>query len=121
MKKLFYLLILGATVISCEKEKVTEPDPAPTPTLVAKWTIANIIYVEYTNGTVTDRDTLSGNGGTMDFQANGTLIGNLNGSSVTYPYTMKPDSKVEFDGDTYEIRDLKNTSVTLYNRDNWGG
>jgi hypothetical protein len=112
MKKLFYLLIIAATLASCKKDK--------DPSLEGKWSIATVTITEYANGVPTSTDTHSGDGRTIDFQSNGNAVASYNGTTDTYPYTMKPDNKVEFDGDIYEIRNLENNSVTLYTRDNWG-
>ena len=112
MKKLFYLLVLSATILSCEKDK--------DPTLQGKWTISSITTTEYTNGTAGTPQTHPGDGRTINFQDNGIVIGEYNGATESYPYTIHPGDKVEFDGETYDIRNLEENSVTLFLRDDWG-
>jgi hypothetical protein len=42
-------------------------------------------------------------------------------NTETVNYTIKPGSKVEIDGDTFEIRNLTGSTVTLYNREDFPG
>ena len=85
--------------------------------LKGKWTIDNAVGKEYVNGTLTGTTTEPGDGTTMDFQNNGNVVITSPGfPPESYPYTIKPDSKVEFDGDTYEVRNLAVSTVTLFIR-----
>jgi predicted glutamine amidotransferase len=63
--------------------------------------------------------TVPGDGATIDFQDNGNVVLSHNGVIESYTYTIKPDSKVEIDGDISEIRNLTATSVTLFFRDDY--
>jgi hypothetical protein len=112
MKKLFYLIILAATIFSCKKDE--------DPVFTGKWNVVSITTTEFYNGTPTSTDTEPGGGRTLDFQSGGTLVTTYNGTTESTPYIMKPDNKVEFQGETYEIRNLEENSVTLYVRNNWG-
>lgn len=97
-----------------------QKDP-PEISLQGKWTLDNIVNKEFLGGTLSGTTTIPGNGATIDFQNNGNVVLKKPGSpDETHPYTLKPDSKVEFDGDTYEIRDLTQSRVTLYIRDDYG-
>ena len=87
--------------------------------LAGKWTVDNTTIKEHINGTV-NTDIEPGNGATIDFQDNGHVV-------LTYPglpieslvYVIKPDSKVEIDGDMFEIRNLGKATVTLYLREDY--
>ena len=76
---------------------------------------------EYQNGALTDTYNEPGDGATMDFQDNGHLV-------VTYPgntneslsYSMLPDTKVDIDGDIFEIRNLTASGVTLFTMEDLG-
>ena len=114
MKKTLLLsLIATILLVSCKKDKENS--------IKGKWTVDNEVYKEYVNNALTSTTTSPGGGITVDFQENGNVvITNTGGGPVfSYPYTIKPDSKVEFDGDTYEIRNLTASSVTLFSREDW--
>lgn len=79
-----------------------------------KWTIENIIIKDYYNGVLINTDTEPGDGSTVDFQNNGSLVVTHPSGTETLTYTFKPDFKVEIDGDIYEIRNLTSSNVTLF-------
>jgi hypothetical protein len=109
-KTLAFTFIVMILLMACTKEK-TEAS------LKSKWTLENTVSKEYLNGTLANTITLPGGGTTLDFQNNGNVVITYPGSPVeSFPYTLQPGSKVEFDSDTYEIRDLTNSTVTLYIR-----
>lgn len=108
---LFALLLLSA----CKKDK-----DEPAVSLLGKWTIENAVVKEYVNGVLTDNYTEPGDGSTFDFQDNGHLVITSPGNSVeSVNYSIKPDSKVEIDGEIYEIRNLTASAVTLYIREDY--
>lgn len=112
MKQALLLLLLTATFISCKKEK--------DPELTGKWFLESVVIKEYMNNTLTNTDTEIGAGEALDFQANGTLV--VTDPSST-PYTTAYSingTNVTFDGDTYEIRNLEENTVTLFIRDDYG-
>ena len=112
MKKKFLLgLIAIISLASCKKENELS--------LKGKWNVDNITTIEFDMGVQTDTDVTPGNGMTFDFQNNGNVVVDdpVNGSS-TVPYVINPDSKVEMDGTTYEIRNLTASGVTLYSLEN---
>jgi hypothetical protein len=115
MKKLILCLFAAIILIGCKKDKDDEIS------LKGKWTIENTIYNEYINGTLDYTETEPGDGATIDFQNNGNVVITIPGFGVeTYPYILRPDSKVEIDGDVFEIRDLTANSVILYLREDYG-
>lgn len=119
MKKLVILSLFGLVLFAaCKKEK--EKDN--TPSLKGKWTIENYVDKIYISGTLNGTYTSQGDGATMDFQDNGHVIILVPGDTPeSYTYTIKPDSKVDIDGDIYEIKNLTASTVTLLMREDYGG
>ena len=113
-KNVIFCLVVLLLFPACKKDKEEN-----TVSLVGKWTVDNTTIKEHINGTV-NTDIEPCNGATIDFQDNGHVV-------LTYPglpieslvYVIKPDSKVEIDGDTFEIRNLSNATVTLYLREDY--
>jgi hypothetical protein len=116
MKNILTISLLAVLVLTaCKKDK------APAPSLKGIWTIENFVTKEYMSGALNDTFTSPGNGGTIDFQSNGNVVITIPGSAVeTYAYTIKPDSKVDIDGDIYEIRNLTASNATLFIRQDYG-
>ena len=109
MKKLLAISFIGiALFTTCKK------DPAVEPSLTGKWNVETIVTKEYQNSAIVNTNTEQGNGFKYDFQTNGSLLISsfLNGS--THPYSILPNSKVEIDGDIFEIRNLTASQVTLF-------
>jgi len=113
--------LLTASLLTLVLFTACKKDPQPAaPSLKGKWTIENFVYKEYVGGALTDTYTEPGAGGTIDFQNNGNVVSTIPGNPVaTTPYTIKPDSRVEIDGDIYEIRNLTATNVTLFIREDY--
>ena len=116
MKKTLVLsLAVMFLLAACMKDK------KETVSLLKKWTIENIVEKEYQNGTLIDTYNEPGDGATMDFQDNGHLVviypGNTNES---LSYNMLPDTKVDIDGDIFEIRNLTASGVTLFTMEDLG-
>ena len=112
-KNLIFLLLVTLSLASCKKDKKEEDN---TVSLMGKWTIENTLIKEYVNGGV-NTDTEPGNGTTMDFQDNGHVVITYADNSIeSLSYSIKPDAKVEVDGDLFEIRNLTGVSVTLFLR-----
>jgi hypothetical protein len=113
-KNVIFCMVVLLIFSACKKDK-----DEPAVSLAGKWTVDNTTIKEHINGTV-NTDIEPGNGATIDFQDNGHVV-------LTYPglpieslvYVIKPDSKVEIDGDTFEIRNLSNATVTLYLREDY--
>lgn len=114
MKKTLVLsLAVMILLAACKKDK-----KEPSISLKGKWTIENLVQKEYENGVLTDTETLPGDGTTYDFQDNGNLAISSPGSGIeSFPYNIKPDSKVEIDGDIIEVRNLTGSTVTLFFRE----
>ena len=109
MKKLLAISFIGIVFFTaCNK------DPAVEPSLTGKWNVETIVTKEYENAVLINTNTEQGNGFKYDFQTNGSLLISsfLNGSS--HPYAILPNSKVEIDGDIFEIRNLTASQVTLF-------
>jgi hypothetical protein len=115
MKKLSILGLFSLFVFAaCNKDKVDAVS------LKGKWTVENKVYKEYIAGSLSNTDTEPSQGITMDFQDNGYVV-------ITYPvsptesltYAIKPDSKVEIDGEIYEVRNLTSANVTLFLREDY--
>ena len=94
-------------------------DPAVEPSLTGKWNVETIVTKEFQNSAIVNTNTEQGNGFKYDFQTNGSLLISsfLNGS--THPYLILPNSKVEIDGDIFEIRGLTASQVTLFFRQDY--
>ena len=111
-KTLVFSMIIMILFTACKKKE--------DPSLQTKWTLENAVYKEYLNATLVNTVTIPGGGTTLDFQNNGNVVITASGSTVeTYPYTLQSGSKVSFDGDIYEVRDLTLSSVTLYIREDY--
>ncbi len=113
MKKITILSLIAMILfISCKKEKEEI-------SLKGKWNVESVVTKEYRNGTLMNTNTEPGNGYKYDFQDNGNLVitGFLAGSTVAY--TILPNSKVEIDGDVFEIRNLAGSSATLFIRQDY--
>jgi hypothetical protein len=100
-------------LVACKKEKAEI-------TLKGKWNLENIITKDYQNGTLVNTNTEPGGGYKYDFQENGELHITAFLAASTSLYTIKPDSKVEIDGDIFEIRNLTSSEVTLFIRTDYG-
>lgn len=111
MKAFFFSLLFAASLVACKKE--TEP------MLEGKWTLSSIVVKEYQNGALTFSDFAIGNGQTFEFHADGTLVFTENGNVQTTTYSLNGD-KVTFGGDTYDIQNLSDHSVTLFYKEYWG-
>lgn len=110
MKKTLVLSLMATILLTaCKKDKEIS--------LKGKWTIDNAVGKEYVNGALTTTTTEPGAGATMDFQDNGNVVITSPGfPPESFSYSIKPDSKVEFDGDVYEVRNLAASTVTLFIR-----
>ena len=114
MKKLLAISLLGLILFTACKK-----DPAVEVSLTGKWNVETIVTIEYRNGVLINTITEPGDGFKYDFQTNGNLLISsfLNGSTTRY--TILANSKVEIDGDIFEIRNLTASQVTLYFRQDY--
>ena len=111
MKKLLAISLIGMVLFTaCTKNPVVEPS------LTAKWNVETIVTKEYENAVLINTNTEPGDGYKYDFQTNGNLVITSFLNSSTHPYSILPNSKVEIDGDIFEIRDLTASQVTLFFR-----
>ena len=116
MKKLTILSLLTLFIfVACKKDPETEPV-----SLKGKWQVENSVYKEYVGGALTSTFTEPGAGSTMDFQDNGHVVIKYPDNSVeSMLYSIKPDSKVDIDGDVFEVRNLTASAVTLLLREDY--
>jgi hypothetical protein len=109
-----FTLIVMVLLIACKKKKEEI-------SLNGKWNVENTITKEYVNGVLLNTIDAPGYGSTIDFQSNGNLLITAPGSpDQSFQYIIKADSKVEIDGDTYEIRNLNPSGVTLFIHEDFG-
>lgn len=109
MKKIITLCLLIMILIAACKKDSDEP------TLKGQWNVEDIVTKEYRNGTE-NTVTEPGNGYKYNFQDNGELLITAFLVGTTMPYTILPGSKVNIDGDIFEIRNLSSSRVTLFTR-----
>src|SRR4030095_13590943 len=109
MKKLLAIGLTGMFLFTACKK-----DPPAEISLTGKWNVETVVTKEYRNGVLINTNTEPGDGYKYDFQTNGSLLisGFLTGTTV--PYTIMANSKVQIDGDMFEIRNLKASDVTLF-------
>jgi hypothetical protein len=114
MKKLLAISLVGMVLFTaCKKDHAVEPS------LIAKWTVETIVTKEYRNAVLINTNTEPGDGYKYDFQTNGNLVISGFLTSSTHPYSILPNSKVDIDGDIFEIRDLTTSQVTLFFRQDY--
>ncbi len=115
MKSTFIISLIALVLlsVSCKKPEVETPALS----LKGKWTEENMVVKIYDNNALIFNYDAPVIGTTLDFQSNGMAVVTYPASTESFPYTITSDSKVEFDGDTYEIKNLTATRVTLYIRD----
>jgi hypothetical protein len=111
-KQLVLSLIIMFLITACKKDKEVS--------LTGKWNLETVITKEYQSAVLINTNTEPGDGYKYDFQNNGNLLisGFLAGTTV--PYTIISNSKVEIDGDIFEIRNLTGSNVTLFIREDFG-
>ncbi len=122
MKKyiLFSLVLAGMISAFSACSKDDNDNNIPVPSLMGKWNVENILILSYENGVLQNTNTTPGNGATFDFQTNNNLVITMPGFPVeNYTYAIQPGNKVVFDGETFEIRNLTSTSVTLFIREDY--
>ena len=117
MKKTLLLsLVVIITLAACKKDQVKEVTEI---SLKGKWTVQSTLIKHFDNNALVDSYTIPGNAATIDFQANGTAVMTHDGVVESHPYNIQPGSKVEIEGDIYEIRNLTTSGVTLFLRDEY--
>lgn len=113
MKKLLAISLIGMSVFAACKK------PVEGVSLTGKWNVETVVTKEYENSALINTNTEPGDGYKYDFQNNGSLLitGFLVGTTV--PYTIMGNSTVVIDGDNFEIRNLTNSQVTLFIRQDY--
>lgn len=116
MKKTLLLsLVMVITLAACKKDKVKEVTEI---SLKGKWTVQSTLIKHIDNNVLVDNITVPGNAATIDFQTNGSAVMTHDGVVESHPYNIQ-GSKVDIEGDTYEIRNLTASSVSLFLRDEY--
>ena len=115
MKKLLAISLMGMFVFTaCHKK-----DPVAEPSLTGKWNVGTVVTKEYQNAVLMNTSTEQGNGYKYDFQTSGSLVISNVITATTLPYSIMPNSKVQIDGEIFEIRNLTASQVTLYFRQDY--
>ena len=83
--------------------------------LIGKWNVESTNIKSYQNSQLVEDVSLPG-GAIFDFQSNGNVVMTHDGVIESHPYTIFPDSTVQIEEDVLEIRNLTDSSVTLYQR-----
>ena len=83
--------------------------------LIGKWNVESTKIKSYQNSQLVEDVSLPG-GAIFDFQSNGNVVMTHDGVIESHPYTIFPDSTVQIEEDVLEIRNLTDSSVTLYQR-----
>lgn len=117
MIKVLMISLLAFTILAgCDK------DDDPPATLKGRWNLVNYTEKEYSNNLLINTVVEPGGGIRYDFQNNDRLI-------ITEPgqpdnivsYVILSSTEVEIGFQRFEIRDLTNSSVTLYDKMDYGG
>ena len=117
MIKVLMISLLAFTILAgCDK------DDDPPATLKGRWNLVNYTEKEYSNNLLINTVVEPGAGIRYDFQNNDRLI-------ITEPgqpdnivsYVILSSTEVEIGFQRFEIRDLTNSSVTLYDKMDYGG
>lgn len=117
MIKVLMISLLAFTILAgCDK------DDDPPATLKGRWNLVNYTEKEYSNNLLINTVVEPGGGIQYDFQNNDRLI-------ITEPgqpdnivsYVILSSTEVEIGFQRFEIRDLTNSSVTLYDKVDFGG
>ena len=116
MKRTLLLSLVVVFILSACKKKNEEVVIS----LKGKWKAENSIYKEFDNSILIYTYTEPFDRTTFDFQNNGNLVISDDSGYETYPYTLQNNTSVQFAGDTYEIKNLTATSVSLYYRSEFG-
>src|SRR5687768_8251855 len=115
MKKLLAISLMGMFLFTaCEK------NPPAEPSLTGKWNVETVVTKEYQNAVLINTNTEPGDGYKYDFQTNGNLLISSFLNATTLPYSIMANSKVQIDGDIFEIRNLTASQVTLFIREDYG-
>jgi len=115
MKKLLAISLMGMFLLTaCDKK-----NPAVEPSLTGKWNVETVVTKEYENAVLINTNTEPGNGYKYDFQTTGSLVISSLITATTMPYSIIANSKVQIDGDIFEVRNLTASEVTLFIRQDY--
>jgi hypothetical protein len=114
MKKLLAISLTSMFLFTACKK-----DPQVKVSLTGKWNVETVVTKEYQNAVLVNTNTEPGDGYKYDFQTNGSLLISSFLNATTLPYSIMANSKVQIDGDIFEIRNLTASQVTLFIREDY--
>ena len=115
MKKLLSISLIALVLFTaCNKT-----NPAVEASLTGNWNVGTVVTKEYQNSVLANTYTEQGNGYKYDFQTNGNLVISNTVTSATLPYSILVNSKVQIDGEIFEVRNLTASQVILFIREDY--
>ncbi len=120
LKYLFIVLIPFAlsVIVSCKKDAEKEKTTAEK--IQGKWQIDNLITNEHTSG-VDHKITYTGTASDyFDIRTDGKIYTSFSGNTATSVYAVLGDAKIIIDGDTVDIQNLTDHTLTLYSKEDIG-
>lgn len=112
MKRALFLSLVVLLILSACKKKNEEVVIS----LKGKWTPQSIVYQDFDNSTLQYSYTETPEKTTYDFQNNGYLVITDEYGSEMFQYKILNNSKLDLEGEIYEIKNLTAGSVVLYYR-----
>lgn len=115
MKKIFSLataiVLLSLVFFSCKKAKETTSQK-----LKHKWTIVSEVDNSHDSGGDDINTSVGIAGDFLNFNANGTVTSQFEGSADTSTYSLISDTEISISGETFTIKTLSDTQLVLYVR-----
>jgi hypothetical protein len=116
MKKILSLtasiILLGLISFSCKKAKETTAQK-----LQHKWTIVSEVDNSHDSGGDDINTSVGVAGDFLNFNADGTVTSQFEGSADTSTYSLISDTEISISGETFTIKTLSDTQLVLYIRD----
>jgi hypothetical protein len=123
MKKTLLILTLGFGLLaSCKKEDSTTNSSTTTPLTTAqkiqnKWNFVSVMDYNYVGASTTldyiDTLAIGTAGDYLDFRTNNKVYISVSGQMDTLDYSIVGDTKLIFDGDTYDITKLSTSDFVF--------
>jgi hypothetical protein len=114
MKKLTFVLIASIALFTACKKKDVEKTTAEK--VIGNWKVNSITSKQVFNGNTTNYPYTGIATDFMDFRADGKIYWNLGGTKDTSAYTIISESKLQFDGDEFDIKVLTDKQMSLFNK-----
>jgi hypothetical protein len=113
MKKVLFLMITSAALFTaCKKDK----EKTTAEKVQAKWTLNVIAANDFYNNTAHPFNFNGLAGDYIDFRTDNKAYERIGGSLDTVGYSISSDSKIVYDGDTYDIKTLTENQFIIYNK-----